>query len=73
MGADGFGHDLDFHAGERLGCVHEPLHFGFLIRAAERGQVADFGVKKRFGCIHVGECRHAAGDQRKRHRGGGLS
>ena len=59
---DGFGDDLDVHAGERLGGIDEPLHFGFLLGAVERRQVADLLVEEGLGFVHAGpgRCRHSA-------------
>ena len=54
MGRDGFGDDLDLHAGEWLRGIDEPLHLGFLRGAVERRQVADLGVEERLGFVHAG-------------------
>ena len=74
MGGDGFGHHLDVHPGEGGSGVDEPLHLGFLIRAGQGREIADFRIEEGFRRLHVGPGRgRAEREERKRHRGCRLS
>ena len=53
MGVDTFGRHFDFHADEGFGGIDEPLHFGFLIGAAQRRQVSDLSIEERLCSVHV--------------------
>src|SRR3546814_7543900 len=55
MRGDRLGNDLDVHAGERLRCIDEPLHFSFLRRAVEARHVADLRVEELLCLIHAGK------------------
>ena len=68
MRGDGFGDDLDVHAGEGLRRIDEPLHFGFLAGAVERRHVADLGVEEGLGLVHARIGLACAKQQHQRRR-----